>query len=181
MCKKNQPYGLNVLRGKRTRCVLAVYRKFIRSFGLFLMTTFGSVKLVVGTVVGGGRVAGTGRPTKISQQILAIIERQMQMDDETTAVQLQRVLVLEGHPLSLKTILRSRTKLGWTFRGSAYCQLIRVANKAKRLEWCRKFTEEAANDGFTDVLWTDKSSIQMEAHRWYCCRKTGTQPRPKPR
>ena len=67
----------------------------------------------------------------------------MQLDDETTAVQLQRILAINGHPLSLKTILRSRTKLGWTFRGSAYCQLIREANKVKRLEWARKFTEEA--------------------------------------
>ena len=32
-----------------------------------------------------------------------------------------------------------------------------------------------------DVVWTDKASIQIEAHRRFCCRKTGTQPRPKPR
>ncbi len=34
-------------------------------------------------------------------------------------------------------ILRGRRQLGWTYRGSAYCQLIRQANKVKRLEWAR--------------------------------------------
>ena len=80
---------------------------------------------------------GSDRPTKITADILHIVEAQMQLDDETTAVQPQKILVDEGHPLSLKTILASRTKLGWTFRGSAYCQLIRYVNKAKRLAWAQ--------------------------------------------
>ena len=35
--------------------------------------------------------------------------------------------------LSLYTILRSWAKLGWIFRGSAYCQVIWNENKVKRL------------------------------------------------
>ena len=53
------------------------------------------------------RRPGSGRPTRITSQVLEIVEKQMQKDDETTAVQLQRILVESGHPLSLKTILRS--------------------------------------------------------------------------
>ena len=53
----------------------------------------------------------------------------MQLDDETTAVQLQKIFVDDGHPMCLQTILDSRQKLGWTFRGSAYCQIIRHENK----------------------------------------------------
>ena len=127
------------------------------------------------------RRPGSGRPMKITPAILAIVEECMRRDDETTAIQLQRILVDGGHPLSLKTILRSRTKLGWTFRGSAYCQLIRDANKTKRLEWARQHLDTALSDGFTDVLWADECSIQMEAHRRFCCRKRGQQARPKPR
>ena len=78
----------------------------------------------------------------------------MQKDDETTAVQLQRLLVESGHPLSLKTILRSRRTLGWTFCGSAYCQIIRQENCVKRFEWAK--TNEALTDSFKDVLWTDE-------------------------
>ena len=62
---------------------------------------------------------------KISLRVLHIVEAQMQLDDKTTAVQLEKILADQGHKLSLKSILRSRSKLGWTFRGSAYCQLIR--------------------------------------------------------
>ena len=127
------------------------------------------------------RRPGSGRPTKITTAILSIVERQMTIDDETTAVQLQQILADSGHPLSLNTILRSRTKLGWTFRGSAYCQLIRDSNKAKRLEWAGQHLESALTNGFTDVVWTDECSIQMEAHRRFCCRKQGQQARPKPR
>ena len=66
---------------------------------------------------------GSGRPTKISVDVLRIVENCMQQDDETTAIQLQKILVENGHSISLKTILSSRQKLGWTFRGSAYCQM----------------------------------------------------------
>ena len=105
----------------------------------------------------------------------------MQLDDETTAIQLQKLLVEKGHPLSLRTILRSREKLGWTFRGSAYCQMIRDANKHKRLEWAQEHLNEARNNGFTDVLWTDESSIMLESHKRFYCRKRGAPARPKPR
>ena len=127
------------------------------------------------------RRSGSGRPSKITPQVLTIVERQMQLDDETTAVQLQKLLVDSRHPLSLKTILASRRKLGWTFRGSAYCQLIREANKIKRLEWAKANVSAALSNGFKDVLYTDESSIQLECHRRFACRKKGTQARPKPR
>lgn len=106
----------------------------------------------------------------------------MRRDDETTAIQLQKLLVDKGHPLSLKTILASREMLGWTFRGSAYCQVIREANKQKRLDWALQYSQEAATDnGFEDVLWTDESSIQLECHRRFSYRKMGEPAKPKPR
>ena len=76
-----------------------------------------------------GKKTGSGRPTKVTPAILAIVEHKMAEDDETTAVQLQKLLTEKGHPLSISTIIRTRSELGWTFRGSAYCQLIRDVNK----------------------------------------------------
>ena len=81
-----------------------------------------------------GRQPGSGRPMKITTQVLELVEQQMEKDDETTAIQLQKILVDNGYPLSLKTILKSRTKLGWTFRGSAYCQIIRQENRVRVVE-----------------------------------------------
>lgn len=50
-------------------------------------------------------------------------------------------------------------------------------NKQKRLEWAR----EHLHDSFENVIWSDESSIQLDCHRRYCCRKEGERPRPKPR
>ena len=62
----------------------------------------------------------------------------MRNDDETTAIQLHEILTRHGMQLSFQSILRSREQLGWTFRGSAYCQLIRDTNKLKCLDWARE-------------------------------------------
>jgi len=101
----------------------------------------------------------------------------MRKDDETTASQLHVILTKLGYHLSLRTILRCRTQLGWTFCGSAYCQVIRSENKAKRLEWAQLHQ----GDKFENAIFTDESSIQLESHRRFCCRKKGEPPKNKPR
>ena len=123
------------------------------------------------------RRPGSGRPTKMTAPVKALVEQRMRDDDETTAVQLHALLLRHGHTMTLKTVLRCRAALGWTFRGSAYCQLVRQENKVKRLQWA----QEHLSDGFENVIWTDKSSVQMETHRRFCCRKRGQPPKPKPR
>ena len=60
-----------------------------------------------------GRHPGSGRPTKITPALLMIMEDHMQRDDETTAIQLQRILLDHGHLLSLRTILQSRLPEAW--------------------------------------------------------------------
>ena len=79
--------------------------------------------------------------------------------------------------VSLTTILRNCRQLGWVYRGSAYCQLIRNENKHKRLEWARANLD----NNFDDVIWSEESSIQLDCHKQYCCRKEGKKPCPKPR
>jgi len=126
------------------------------------------------------RREGSGPKSKITAEVKQIVETQMQNDDETTAHQLHKLLMEKGYSMSLSTVLRCRVQLGWTFRGSAYCQLIREANKAKRLAWCQEYLTEAEN-GFHNVIWTDESSIQMETHKRYCYRKDGQAAKSKPR
>ena len=103
----------------------------------------------------------SGRPSKITREIKAIVEQQMRLDDETIAYQLHRLLVSKGYQISINTILGCRTSLGWTFRGSAYCQLIREENKVKRYEWALKYREDA----FENVVYTGECSVQMKSHR----------------
>ena len=126
------------------------------------------------------RKDGSGRPTKLMPAVQLIVEQQMVKDDETTAFQLQKLLVEKGVNISITTILRCRDSLGWTFRGSSYCQLIRVANKQKRADWAREYLNEAET-GFDNVIWSDESSIQLETHKRFCYRKRGCAPKTKPR
>ena len=123
------------------------------------------------------RKPGLGRPSKITAEIKRIVNEQTVRDDETTAHQLHRLLASNGYNISLRTILRCRTSLGWTFRGSAYCQMIREPNKVKRLQWA---IENQGLD-FNDVVWTDECTVQLESHRRFCCRRVGQRPRNKPR
>ena len=82
------------------------------------------------------------RPSKVTLQALAIVEAQMQDDNETTATQLRAFLSSKGYSLSPSTLLRRHFSLGWTFCGSAYCLMILEANKLKRLYWARKYAHE---------------------------------------
>ena len=85
------------------------------------------------------RKGGSGRPSKVTMQVKCLIDQLMEEDDESTAYQLHHMLVENGIQISFRTILRCHTALGWTFRGSAYCQLIREENKIKRLDWSQRY------------------------------------------
>ena len=85
----------------------------------------------------------------------------MRDDDEMTAVQLYALLLRHAHTMTLKTVLRCRAALGWTFRGSAYCQLIRQKNKVKRLQRA----QEHPSDDFDNVIWTDAKRAQRISNR----------------
>ena len=70
------------------------------------------------------RRPGSGRLSSVTWRIKELVEEQMNKDDETTATQLHQMLLELDIVITLRTILRCRTVLGWTFRGSTYCQLI---------------------------------------------------------
>ena len=119
------------------------------------------------------RKPGSGRPSKLSDYTLGIVKQQMRLNDKTTAMQLHDILVRHGISISIRTILRSRQQLGLTFHGSAYCRLIREANKVRRLEWAQQYRR----DLFDNVIWSDEASIQLETHRKRCYRKQGECPK----
>lgn len=114
-----------------------------------------------------GRLPGRGWPTKQTEEVKELIKAAIWTDDETTSKELHEQLASAGHSLSLTTTLQCRRGLGWTVRGSAYCQMIHEENKAKHVEWTRKHLHEAET-GFLDVIFTDETSIQMESHQCFC-------------
>jgi len=104
------------------------------------------------------RTTGSGGHLKIMEEIKALVETKVREDDETTACQLQAFFIDHGYWFSLLTILKYCTSLGWTFRGSAYCQLIREENKVKRLQWAQTHVD----DNFENVVWTDECSVLLD-------------------
>ena len=114
---------------------------------------------------------------KLTDEVLDIIDKCMNEDDKTTALQLQNVLRQERNQISLRSILRGRKSLGWTFHGAAYCQLIRDVNNVNRMQWANDYI----TDNFHDVISSDETTVQLETHKRYCCRKKGQKPKPKPR
>ena len=97
---------------------------------------------------------GSGRPSKIAAEIKRAVEEQMRLDDETTAHQLHKLLTSKAYSINLRTILRCRTSLERTFRGSSYCQLIRHPNKLKCFEWAKN--NPYSDEAFENVIFTDE-------------------------
>ena len=84
------------------------------------------------------RKRASGRPSKLTTEVRKLVDDFMEEEDETTAHQIHCKLLDRGYNLSLRTILRCRKALGWNYRGSAYCQMIREVNKGKRYEWSQR-------------------------------------------
>ena len=57
------------------------------------------------------RRVGSGRPSKVTAEIRQIVEDQMRLDDETTAVQLYRLLKDKGYNISVLTIFCAADQL----------------------------------------------------------------------
>ena len=56
----------------------------------------------------------SGRPAKLTPEVLQLIESAMQDDDETTAQELVAKLQDLDFPVSKRTVLTGHTSLGWT-------------------------------------------------------------------
>ena len=119
----------------------------------------------------------SGRLSKVLETMDEVIEDQMRRDDETTAAELQKMLASHGEDISVCTVLHLWVALGWTYRGSSYCQLIRQTNKIKRLEFA------SANLGynFEDAILTDECVCAARDTPQILLSKAGETPRPKPR
>ena len=100
------------------------------------------------------RAPGSGQASKLTDKIWETIDDQMKKKDETTGLELQKLLKkeIEGFNASVSSILRWRNDLGWTAKGTKYCQMIREVNKEKRLKWAKDRTDQDTT--FDNVIFT---------------------------
>ena len=63
---------------------------------------------------------GSGRPFKLTCEMLVAIEERMKQYDETTATQLVKMLGERGFKILMRTVERARKTLGWTLTVPSY-------------------------------------------------------------
>ena len=96
-----------------------------------------------------------------------------------TIGRIQKKLEKRGITVSSSTVQRSRKEQGWRLQRTAYCQLIREANKVKRLEFARHVLE--SGDTFHKVIFSDECSVSLEQYRGTCYRKIDELTKRKPK
>ena len=109
-----------------------------------------------------------------------LVGSHMEKDDELLLEDLKTALKKEGISVSVSSLHRWRQELGWTTKGTKYCQMVREANVEKRLDWARANVEEI---NLEKLVFTDDTTVQLENHCRVTCYKKGREPcyKPKPK
>lgn len=94
---------------------------------------------------------------------------------------MQRELKKSGLRISLSTTKRVIAACGLTNKGIRYGQMVRDANKIKRVAFCQELL--VANEKFDDVILSDECSVQLVPNKITSYRPVGTlaQTIPKPK
>ena len=103
-----------------------------------------------------GRLMPTSRPRKASKlsKYYSLIDQLYENDFELAAVDIQRILKeLVDVDASLTTIKRVRRKLGWVKCNAKFCQMIRIPNRQKRLDFCTHL--QSTKDQFDNLIFSD--------------------------
>ena len=114
-----------------------------------------------------------GSRKKLYVQHYCFIDEALSQNDKITCTQLHKQLRnrFPNIIVSLSIVKRAKEDLGWVSSTPHYCQLKREANKPKQVEWCHKCFDE--NERFTNVIWTDECSVQLDPHRKQVYRRWG--------
>ena len=80
-------------------------------------------------------------------------------------MKLQKVLKENNIDFGKTTINKCRHDLGWTYRGSAYCQMIRDQNKIKRFNGLKKTWVTASSTVFIQM--NNRATGDTQKILWY--------------
>ena len=123
--------------------------------------------------------ARSGRPRKLNEAARTFIGEQMQANDETISCQIQKRFQKRGFTVHASTVRRSHKERGCTLQNTRYCQIIREASKAKRLEYAQRVID--IGDTFHNVVFSDECSISLQQFRRTCYRKIDERGKRKPK
>ena len=103
-----------------------------------------------------------GRPSKASSPVKRKIDEVYRRNPEVNGSELKNILENEfpGLKIGVSTAKKARKMAGWICTRTRYCQMVREANKIKRLEFCQNVI--ATNDDFGNIIFTDESTVEIE-------------------
>lgn len=98
-----------------------------------------------------------------------------------SARDVQKLLTDRGAEVGYTTTRKAIAAAGFTNATPRYCQLIRDANKLKRIEFCNMLID--SNDDMSNIIFTDETSVQLHQNRQTTYRPKGSVPTmcPKPK
>jgi transposase len=118
------------------------------------------------------RRVSAGRPSAASQELFELIEGAMSDDNSLTS---QELCVLAqntlGETVTQRAMRHYRSRLGWYSTAAKYCQLIRLANRPIRVQWCEKMI--AHHRRFHHSVFSDECTVAMENTRRKLFAKRG--------
>ena len=126
------------------------------------------------------RRPGGGRKLALTQEMLDFIEATMQQDQETTLANLRDKLHehFNIRP-SIGTIDRARRRLGWSFKPTPFCPMVRHVNKDKRVAFATQHPDYYLT--CADCIFSDEFSVSLEKYSRHCAWKKGDPPKPRPK
>ena len=123
----------------------------------------------------------SGRPKALSENSHKQIDEWLRENNELTTTNILNNLRRQGIGISRSSVGRAVQRMGWSGKTTRYCQMIREANKQKRIDFCQHLLTTSEN--FRDIIFTDESMVQLKPTHRKCYHKKG-QPRcfrPKPK
>jgi len=148
-----------------------------------ILTTRQTVNRIIRRYKECGRISHrqkSGRQPKITLEIKNFIDKSYNDNDEYSARELQKLIKKKFNRIIAVTSIKCvRRKLGWKKSGPGYCQMIRPANRIKRLLHAQDCLDK--NEHFDDVIFTDESTIEIDRHARQCFVKHGVVRKLKPK
>ena len=100
-----------------------------------------------------------GKELKVTNEDIRAITHALENDPSQSSRDIQRLLQARGTFVSLSTAKQVISISGFTFAQPRYCQMIRDANKLKRIEFANHLID--SDDQLQDVIFTDETSVQL--------------------
>lgn len=107
--------------------------------------------------------------TCVSLRDAELIKECIAKDCTVSSTEIHRVLKEDGASFGLTTTKRAIAASGYTHSKPRYGQMVRDANKLKRVEFCERLI--AADDTFDNVIFSDECSIQLHQNKLHSYRQ----------